>query len=217
MHQDLSNPLSWLSPYATTKDIQGVKSLRFEQSIRKLENARAQRLNNFKILKFSSEIENFKRAAHQTPIFCGEFWRSRLKISSEIENFKRDWIFSIFGPLGEGWLFPGTFRGFPRRTPGKSWENRWKNFPESRNAINSRISGTRKGESAGNLMCPDLVPTFCVGCFLKSTVPTFAQSCWGICPTHFSEIAPEPAKLRESLFSTSISGELTGTPRKLRI
>ena len=24
-------------------------------------------------LKFSSEIENFKRAAHQTPIFCGEF------------------------------------------------------------------------------------------------------------------------------------------------
>ena len=34
---------------------------------------RAQRLKNFKILKFSSELENFKRAAHQTPIFCGEF------------------------------------------------------------------------------------------------------------------------------------------------
>ena len=52
---------------------------------------RAQRLKNFKILKISSEIENFKRAAHQTPIFCGEFWRSGLKFSSEIEIFKRDW------------------------------------------------------------------------------------------------------------------------------
>ena len=63
---------------------------------------RAQRLKQFKILKCSSEIENFnfKRAAHQTPIFCGEFWRSRAKISIEIENFKRDLIFSIFGPLG---------------------------------------------------------------------------------------------------------------------
>ena len=35
---------------------------------------RAQRLKKFKILKFSSEIENLKRAARQTPIFfCGEF------------------------------------------------------------------------------------------------------------------------------------------------
>ena len=52
---------------------------------------RAQRLKKFKILKFSSEIEKFKRAAHQTPIFCGEFWRSGLKFSSGIEIFKRDW------------------------------------------------------------------------------------------------------------------------------
>ena len=51
---------------------------------------RAQRLKKFKILKFSSEIENFKRATHQGPIFCGKLWRSRLKISIEIENFKRD-------------------------------------------------------------------------------------------------------------------------------
>ena len=41
-------------------------------------------------LKFSSEIEHFKRATHQTPYFCGEFWRSRFKISSEIKFFKRD-------------------------------------------------------------------------------------------------------------------------------
>ena len=34
---------------------------------------RAPRLKKIKILNFSSEIENFKRAAHQTPIFCGEF------------------------------------------------------------------------------------------------------------------------------------------------
>ena len=39
-------------------------------------------------LKFSSEIEIFKRATRQTPIFCGEFWRSG------IENFKlKDWNF----------------------------------------------------------------------------------------------------------------------------
>ena len=34
---------------------------------------RAQRLKKFKILKFSSEIEHFKRAAHQNPFFCGKF------------------------------------------------------------------------------------------------------------------------------------------------
>ena len=67
---------------------------------RVLISLRAQILKNFKILKFSSELENFKRATHQTPIFRGEFWRSGLKISSEIEIFKRDWIFSRFGPLG---------------------------------------------------------------------------------------------------------------------
>ena len=32
---------------------------------------RAQRLKKIKILKFSSEIEKFKRATHQTPIFVG--------------------------------------------------------------------------------------------------------------------------------------------------
>ena len=49
------------------------------------------------------------------------------------------------------WLFPGSFRGFRRKTPGKSQENCWKIFPESRNAINSRILGTGKGNPAGNL------------------------------------------------------------------
>ena len=34
---------------------------------------RAQRLKKFKILKFSSETENFKRATHQGPTFSGEF------------------------------------------------------------------------------------------------------------------------------------------------
>ena len=38
-------------------------------------------------LKFSSEIETFKRVTHQTPIFVGEFW------SSGIEMFKQDWSF----------------------------------------------------------------------------------------------------------------------------
>ena len=54
---------------------------------------RAQILKKFKILKFSCELDIFKRATHQTPIFCGEFWRSGLKISSELEIFKRSWKF----------------------------------------------------------------------------------------------------------------------------
>ena len=71
-----------------------------------LNTQRAQSLKNFKIalrdwkfqarlkrMTFSSEIENFKRATHQTPYFCGEFSRSRLNMSSEIEVFKRDWKF----------------------------------------------------------------------------------------------------------------------------
>ena len=41
-------------------------------------------------LKFSSEIENFKRASRQTPIFVGNSEGPGLKISSEIEIFNRD-------------------------------------------------------------------------------------------------------------------------------
>ena len=46
-------------------------------------------------MTFSSEIEKFQRATHQTPIFVGnsqgQDWKfqARLKFSSEIENFKR--------------------------------------------------------------------------------------------------------------------------------
>ena len=39
----------------------------------RIHTLRVQRLKIFKILEFSSEIENFKRATHQTPILCGEF------------------------------------------------------------------------------------------------------------------------------------------------
>ena len=49
------------------------------------------------------------------------------------------------------WLFPGSVRGFSGKSPGKSQEICWKNFPESRNATNSMISGTGKGKPAGNL------------------------------------------------------------------
>ena len=49
------------------------------------------------------------------------------------------------------WLFPGSVRGFPRKTPGKSRENCWKTFPESRNATDPRISGTGKGKPDVNL------------------------------------------------------------------
>ena len=59
-------------------------------------------------LKFSIEIEIFKRATHQTPFFAGNSEGPGLKMSSEIEIFNRDWkfqsrliFFSIFGPLGK--------------------------------------------------------------------------------------------------------------------
>ena len=41
-------------------------------------------------LKISSENENFERATHRGPIFCGEFETSRLKFASEIKKFDRD-------------------------------------------------------------------------------------------------------------------------------
>ena len=63
---------------------------------------RAQILKNFRIwardwnfqarlkrLKFSTEIESFQQATHQTPIFVGNF-----------QAFKRDCFFSRFGPSG---------------------------------------------------------------------------------------------------------------------
>ena len=69
-----------------------------------------------KRITFSSEIEHFKRATHQTPIFVGnsqaQDWtfQARLKFSSEIENFKRKLeifkrsseigFFQDSGPLG---------------------------------------------------------------------------------------------------------------------
>ena len=45
----------------------------------------------------------------------------------------------------------GCFRGLFRGSRGKLQENRWKIFPESRNATNTRASGTGKGKPAGNL------------------------------------------------------------------
>ena len=44
-----------------------------EQGAQSYLTLRAQGLKKFKILKFSSGIENFKRATHQSPILCGEF------------------------------------------------------------------------------------------------------------------------------------------------
>ena len=44
-----------------------------------------------------------------------------------------------------------TLREFCRKVPGKFRENCWKILAGSRNATNSRTSGTRKGKPAGNL------------------------------------------------------------------
>ena len=72
---------------------------------------------------------------------------------------------------------PGSVWGFPRKTPGKSREKCWQNFPEASNAANSRISGTRKGKLAGNLgsTLPGPCPHLPCGVFLKSTAPAFSS------------------------------------------
>ena len=72
------------------------------------------------------------------------------------------------------WDLLGGSRGKFRE---KSRENCWKNVPESRNALNSRISGTGKGKPAGNIgsTLPGPCPTFHAGCFLRSTVPAFSS------------------------------------------
>ena len=73
--------------------------------------------------------------------------------------------------------FRGLFGGSRGKLPGSPRKIAGKFFPNSRNATNSRISGTGKGKHAGNLCphCRDLVPTFRAGCFLKSTVPAFSS------------------------------------------
>ena len=53
-----------------------VKTCRFGADPHELNVAYPKDWTNIKILKFSTEIEHFKRATHQTPIFCGEFWSS---------------------------------------------------------------------------------------------------------------------------------------------
>ena len=45
----------------------------------------------------------------------------------------------------------GIRAGVSEKVRGKSWENRWIMFPVSRNAPNSRISGTGKGKPPENL------------------------------------------------------------------
>ena len=78
------------------------------------------------------------------------------------------------------WLFPGSVRGFPRKPPGKSRENCWKIFPGSRNAINSRISGTGKGKPAGNLgsTLPGPCPHLPCGVFFEIDSSSLLEFFW---------------------------------------
>ena len=75
-------------------------------------------------------------------------------------------------------------REFWRKVPGKFRENCWKNFPESRNAANSRISGTGKGKpAAGNLgsTLPGPCPHLPCGVFFEidssSLLSSFSDNC----------------------------------------
>ena len=75
------------------------------------------------------------------------------------------------------WLFPGTFWGFPRKTPGKSRDNCWKTFPNCDMLQILGFGAPGKANLPGTLgrHCQDLVPTFRAGRFLKSTVPAFSS------------------------------------------
>ena len=77
------------------------------------------------------------------------------EISGEAHNAKNVKKFLEIKPWGDSmsecsrrlWLFLGSVRGFPRKTPGQSRENCWKLFPEPQNATNVMISGTGKGKT----------------------------------------------------------------------
>ena len=99
------------------------------------------------------------------------------------------------------WLFLGSVRELWRKVPGKSRENCWKNFPESRNATNYRISVTGKGKPAGNL--GSTLPGACrhlpCGVFLKSTVPAFSSfsELLEVCTKVLSRIGPSQSVSKE--------------------
>ena len=99
----------------------------------------------------------------------------------------------LCGGLSEGggsensrrlWLFPGSVRGFSRKTPGNSREDCWK---EARNATNSRISGTGKGEPAGNLgsTLPGPCPHSPCGVFFEIDSSSLLEFFWVEVPILF--------------------------------
>ena len=64
----------------------------------------------------------------------------------------------------------GVWSGVLKENSEKSRENCWKNFPGSRNATNSGISGTGKGKPAGT------VPAFSSFSEIRSL--WFCQAAW---------------------------------------
>ena len=94
----------------------------------------------------------------------------------------------------------GCFRGlFSRKTPGKFQENCWKNFPESRNATNSRISGTGKGKPAGNLGPTLPGPCLHLPCSGGSESKTYRT------PQRAEELAPKVAPRRLGLWTPKLT------------
>ena len=73
--------------------------------------------------------------------------------------------------------FPGSVRGFSRKTPGKSRGKLLKMFPESEMLQILGFSGSGKGKPAGNLgsTLPEPCPHLPCGVFLKSTVPAIVR------------------------------------------
>ena len=66
-------------------------------------------------------------------------------IASNVINSKNNVM--QFRKLEKAVAVSGVCSGFSGKTPGKSRENCWKIFPESRNATNSGISGTGKSQT----------------------------------------------------------------------
>ena len=106
-------------------------------------------------LKFSIEIENFKRATRQTPIFCGEFWRSGLKFSIEIEIFKRDWNFQSRLNFFNLWALRGMRFATLLRKTREGWNCRFqKTHPARKVGTRSRQCRPKGSRQVCLSRCP---------------------------------------------------------------
>ena len=80
------------------------------------------------------------------------------------------------------WLFPGSLRGFPRKTLGKSRKiaGKYLSNREMLQILGFRAPGKANLPCRRTLgrCCLDLVPTFCEGCFFEIDSSSLLESFW---------------------------------------